>query len=901
MGVRSALLGASAFLSGAACLVSQVLWVRMLAERCGAASLAVATVLSVFFFGMGVGSWFLGRFADRCGSSRGLYVWIEVSIAASGAALPWFWDFVGPAIDMSTAARSSMGPSSLRAPLLWALPLLIPSFAMGGTMPVLVRRALELWPEASRWVGTLYAANLVGAAFGVAVATVVLVPHLGVHGSIATAVAMNAASALLVWRTGPLTSSYSTRISLNPVAGQSRNDPWLIAIAFASGLITIGLEVAWTRGLSGRSLGTVYSFAAISVVLLLCLAAPPLLLSRLQKKGLLSTPVLGSCLGIGGALVLVTAAALRAGPQTPSPTAHATAMFRELGLAVQLTAMPLLALSMVLPMALRLSCGSTDRPGARIGSLLAANTLGALLAPILTTFVLFPLMGLRGTMVALAWSAVLAGAVLLIRSRLFALTGVCVVATAAAQYALPSDLRPWDPRAGERLVAYAEGVACSVAVFNDPAGDLTLRVGSNYRMGSERAVFAQQRQGLIPMLSAPVQSGPVLFMGLGTASSVGAAAAWSSVPIDVAEIVPELFMMVPYFARANEGFAARASRQSRIRLLSVDARTLVRAKALTYSTVVGDLFVPWRAGEGAMYTLEHFRAVRDSLSPGGRFFQWIPLYQVSEVDFRVITATFMEAFPEVDLIWLYLNAEQAAVALVGGSTPWVLDPASIEAAMLAPEGRDLLERTGLARPDDLVSMWIADRKQLSAYCANAAIESRARPIIEFNAPRKSGTLQSLVSVTMVRELTSLYGDVGSAPLLLRYGATERDRLRSRQSAVRSFFDARVAIHSGDSEMALERLAAAAIAAPDWTWITWNVDQMAVDAWSRGDLSLVEKCARVLQSTPLGRAAGFWHEGRLLLAHGDLRGASAAAASGLGIEPGHKGLRSLMDEAQRRTR
>ncbi len=48
----------------------------------------------------------------------------------------------------------------------------------------------------------------------------------------------------------------------------------------------------------------------------------------------------------------------------------------------------------------------------------------------------------------------------------------------------------------------------------------------------------------------------------------------------------------------------------------------------TTTSSSSDNFHPARSGSGSLYTVEHFRAVRVRLAPGGVFCQWLPLHQL---------------------------------------------------------------------------------------------------------------------------------------------------------------------------------------------------------------------------------------------------------------------------------
>ena len=65
-----------------------------------------------------------------------------------------------------------------------------------------------------------------------------------------------------------------------------------------------------------------------------------------------------------------------------------------------------------------------------------------------------------------------------------------------------------------------------------------------------------------------------------------------------------------------------------------DGRNHLAAVRDRYDLIVADLFVPWEAGTGSLYTREHFITARERLTEQGMFVQWLPLYQMA------VTATF---------------------------------------------------------------------------------------------------------------------------------------------------------------------------------------------------------------------------------------------------------------------
>ena len=70
------------FLSGATGLVYEVIWVRLTGLVFGNTSLAISTVLGAFMAGLALGSWKLGRKADRAQNPLRVYGLLELGIGA---------------------------------------------------------------------------------------------------------------------------------------------------------------------------------------------------------------------------------------------------------------------------------------------------------------------------------------------------------------------------------------------------------------------------------------------------------------------------------------------------------------------------------------------------------------------------------------------------------------------------------------------------------------------------------------------------------------------------------------------------------------------------------------------------------------------------------------------------
>src|SRR4051812_40381831 len=146
------------FLSGATGLVYEVLWVRLTGLVFGNTSHAIATVLGAFMAGLALGSWQLGRRADQADKPLQMYGVLEIGIGLSAALVPFvfrawqsFYWSIAPSL-----SGIPLGDAFLRFGSSFVI-LLLPTFLMGGTLPVLIRFFTNTVQEVERKVALLYA------------------------------------------------------------------------------------------------------------------------------------------------------------------------------------------------------------------------------------------------------------------------------------------------------------------------------------------------------------------------------------------------------------------------------------------------------------------------------------------------------------------------------------------------------------------------------------------------------------------------------------------------------------------------------------------------------------------------------------------------------------------------
>lgn len=830
--MRTPVFALSMFLSGAAALIYEIAWVRRLGDLLGQDLYAITTVLTVFFAGLGIGGWLFGTLADRWSGHIGLYVGLELVIA--GSAL-----LFDPALSLLDGVYSSWAPAewpwhvSLAAKgVLSLLILAVPTLAMGGTLTAMSRHIITHHRDVAGLFGWLYGANTLGAAVGVLGATFAMIPVLGVGVTIRSAVALNVAAALIALfaarkRVSIATSVESSATSAAPTL--KRGDRWIpLFVAFSTGFVSIGFELLWTRGLAMRFVSGVYSFAIILCAYLVCIAIGSALVRFLDRRGWV-TPM--TC----AAVLIAAGIAGTASPVALSTVAQSSDLYfnpdqqagfvglewRQFVRAFFVMASTMVLFGMSLPILVRLATHDVKRLGASAGAIYLFNSAGAVMAPVAIGFVVMPSAGLNHSFVILGVGMTLVGTLAVLpwalgnwRRAVKPAAVILPIAMVVAAVAETFDVRAWRSHPEAKLVAYLEGPAASIAVIDHPDRGRILQVNYGYTLGGSRGVFAQRRQGLLPLL---VRTGAqrVLVLGLGTGSTAGAAYQMPGVAVDALEIIPGVFDMLDYYRIENFDITTLAENHDGLRLLNLDARHYVRATGNRYDVVIGDLFEPWRRGVGAMYTLEHFQAVQRLLTPDGSFWQWLPLYQLSDEGLRTVLRTFVRVFDHVDAWWLSLNAQHPAIALVGSRHGYAVDEALMADRLQTPGLGELFMTSGFLATAPILGSWVAERATLAEFAGDGPVNTVDRPLIEFNAPRsllrgspRWGNENMLKILELSKRAESRLGHRFGNP------KTAETALRYRRS-IKHMLMAHSAMLAGRIDESVDRMSLALEQTPEW--------------------------------------------------------------------------------------
>jgi spermidine synthase len=780
------------FLSGAAGLVYQVAWGKALGLVFGHTVYAVATVIAVFMGGLAAGSAWLGRWSERHANPVALYGWIEVIIAAAGAlslgglaGVRWLYLATYPAVEGSTAALVGLRFFAS------ALVLLIPTFLMGGTLPILVRGVTRTSAELGARVSRLYWVNTAGAVAGTLAAGFLLLPALGLRLTVFMAVALNLlAGAIALWMSrGMSVQAEAAREEIEDLsllspdvaavqqepetgegaaqqaettgapAGAQEATPWFLLGSFALvGATAIAYEVAWTRLLATMVGSSTYAFTLMLATFLAGIVIGSFLFEAFftrREATLAAFAMTQTLTGLGALAFLIFFQQI---PKLVPPILRATGeSFNGLVLAQFATsALAMLPTAIIFgfnfPVVTVLIAGRPETSGryaAAVGRAYAANTLGAIVGATATGFWLVPLLG-SFRVVAFTGAANLLLAVLLqlrrAPRRTLALAANCILLGAAAtagarntfynaSLANFGTVLYWDYF--ESNLTLEESAAMVDIVFVEDGLNATITVAQTDDYISLRTngkVDASnndlQTQLLSGHLGALFHPAPkrVLVIGFGSGMTVSAVAQHPEVErIDCVEIEPGVIHAAKYLESLNRGVL----RDPRVRVILDDGRNFLLTTREKYDLIISEPSNPWIAGVATLFTEEFYGEVRARLNPGGMLVQWIQAYALFPEDVRMVLATVVPHFPQVSL-W---RGEEQDLLLLAQAEPRQLDLERLRKLWSVPVIRRDLETLRMRRPEALAAFHLLDDADVRRMVAGSPRNTDDHTQLEYRAPR----------------------------------------------------------------------------------------------------------------------------------------------------------------------
>lgn len=728
---------AAIFLSGFSALIYQLIWVRLLGLVFGVSSFAVATVVAVFLLGLGLGSYFFGRWSEHARDPLKIYVYVELGIAGLSLVSYLIIDALPVYRYLHEYAYNNLGlyGLSLVRLVLSVLVLLPPVFLIGGTMPLIAKYFLTVPQQLGSNFSKLYYLNTLGASAGVLLTGFVFAQYFGVLATLMIAVAGNLLVAIIIG--GARRETEPVQASADEKAPYS----YMLVILFVTGFIALGYEMLWVRILSTYSLSTSQAFALVLAGFLLGFSVGSYLVSRkVDRRVDLEAWFSRVCIAtaLSGAVVLLMFRRFEQITFFLAQSTPADYLTLSLAMAFFVSFIPAVFMGILFPLGLRIYAQDTHRIGVKAGKIFLANTAGCVFGTLLTGFVLIPFIGMWNTTLLLVNMSLLIATYLLVRAPGFprAQGASLLVVAILANLLVFSDSKTFHAElkgpdyhtaaTGFEVIYYAEGLS----------GTVTAIEGRNYRglfvdgqnvSGTDPVLLADSRMlAHVPLLLAK-DPGVALTVGYGTGTTSGSMLL-HDIEVHAVDIEEEIIEAAPLFESVNYGSYANPN----LKIVLDDARNYIDVVDREFDVIVTDVTNLKYKRNPYLYTREYFQIMQDALTEDGIAAAWLPLGGLSFADLRTLIATFSSVYRHTTA-WYFTPYPTHFIILIGSPEPLSVDLAALAGKM--EKVRADLSTVRVENVYQLASMLLLSEQDVAELVAGQKLHTDNRPILEFSDMR----------------------------------------------------------------------------------------------------------------------------------------------------------------------
>lgn len=686
---RVAALYAIFFLSGFCGLIYESIWSHYLKLLLGHAAYAQAVVLVVFIGGLALGAWLTGRFAHRIRRPILWYAAVEAIVGILAFAFQGVFELASAWATSTFLPEMCAEAGPCGASWLLAAALILPaSILLGTTFPLMSTGVMRLGAQPGRGLSLLYFLNSAGAALGVLASGFVLIPWLGLPGTLLLVGTCNALVALAAYAAvagvKPGAAPGFAQASA-PAAADGGQLRLLLAVAAITGLSSFIYEVVWIRMLTLVLGAATHSFELMLATFILGLAIgawwirdridasrdPMLLLARIQiAMGLLAVATLP--------LYALCFDAMSAAMQALSRSEAGYVLFNLAGAVMACVVMlpATICAGMTLPLvtAILLRRGHGER---QVGQVYGVNTLGAILGVLLAVQLLIPALGLKwalavGAAIDVALGLLLWRSVQQRRPVMPLATGwrysrALLAGTGVASLAALAVLTATAPLGPDRMASgvfrhgvgridperhsvlfHRDGKTATVTVLEDRSGKRALLTNGKVdgTAHPEGKVIGGDDHTMVLTgafgLAHHPQAKKVAVVGLGTGISSAVVLRSPTVEqLETIEIEPMMVEAAHLFRPRTEAVYT----DPRSRIVIDDARAHFAKTRARYDLIVSEPSNPWVSGVAGLFTTEFYIHVWYHLAPDGHFVQWLQIYEAGPELAGSILRSFSAVFP----------------------------------------------------------------------------------------------------------------------------------------------------------------------------------------------------------------------------------------------------------------
>jgi spermidine synthase len=754
---RVAVLCGVLFLSGTGALIFETLWLRLSGLAFGNSIWAAALILSSFMAGLALGNALAASSRIRRWRPLHFYIVLELFVAFSGCTIVFGLPVVGDLMRPLWQMLWNYQPTLLGLRFVVSfLILLVPTTAMGLTLPVIIEDPLLRETEFGRAIGFLYGSNTLGAMLGAILGEAYLIGAFGLYGTslaAAAAVCIAAVIALAVARFGA--ARYVVGFKGTDPAAHSKFPlsfdasywpPWrLLFVSFGTGLIFLALEVIWFRFVRLYVASSPTAFAIMLAMVLAGIGAGSLVAGAVFRSLRRSNQMLPILL-LAAAILVLLSYLFFPGELIRAPTGVFDLRWWQIAALCGALMFPVALLSGILfpVIAAEVQASVGDLMNST-GVTALLNTTGAAIGPLIASFVLLPALGYQTSLICCATGYALLS--LLVTERVAwsfrrpigvvvaALWAIFIVGLvffpygrAEAHFAHAS--RPYEVgdqgQVLARVAKRIEGTSDTWQLlrrdlFGEPyyyrlLSDAFSMSATNPRNQRYMRLFAY-----LPLAFHPAAK-DVLLLCFGCGVTADAFTRKSTVErIDVVDISKEVFALADLYSGINY---SNPLRDPRVHAIVQDGRFFLEASPQQYDVISGEPPPPKMAGAVNLYTQEFFSLMRSRLKENGIATFWLPIHQLRIEEAKAILRAFRNAFPNV-LVWGGPDQDWIMMGIDGPGRR-VSEDELRELWNDSPTGADL-RTIGIEVPQQLGALFLMDGDEIDRITHNVAPLSDVYP------------------------------------------------------------------------------------------------------------------------------------------------------------------------------
>ena len=739
-------------------LIYEIVWSRELSQVFGTGAFAITTVITVFLGGLALGSLLCGKILDKIKDHYKFLAYLEIAIGLTCIITLFLFK---PVASFYMVLFNIFGGNPLVFNfilfLLSLLILIVPTFLIGIVFPTITKLYNAEKEKISSTVGNSYFADTIGGGAGVIIAGFFLIALLGLFKTSLLASSLNMLSGFAVLYF--YKSSIET-MQDKPSLGLEHNK-FLLALFFFSGFAALVFEVIWIRYISLIYGSSLYSFSIVLASFLIGLALGSMYIKKIIEKSkdkvrlFAYVELLIGVLGIIliGIFPLIEFVFL----WISTVISYFPLFFPLLFLVCFLILLaPTMLMGATLPIISSIYVNDL-KVAHDVGRLYGINSLGSIFGSFLAGFVIIPKLGLAysSLFAAAVYFLIAFGLIFFIDEAQFNIKlkkAIPFAAIIVVTLLFSFSIYNFNPLFGGVYYHgnyYQEGKFDILYLKNSAYGEVRVlkEISSGSVMLQNNAKTDASTLDYLPqMISAHapmlLHSNPkeVYNLGIGGGWTLNSILAYDIENVDAVEIDPKVVEADKTVLKDYNGDSLNNPKSN---IIIADGRNYLFSTDKKYDVIISEPPNIWVSGVSNLFTKEFYEIVEFHLKEGGRFSQWLPKWEMSEEDYKIILNTILSIFE-----YVYEFDIGNEVILVISNDP--IDPADTEKKLKSgyfnandEAIKEDLNRLGIQinesenpqmkMADALIRYYKRDHNELREYVKDTnKINTDDKPILEFN-------------------------------------------------------------------------------------------------------------------------------------------------------------------------